>query len=42
MDKARLTLVTSLKGKNIVDVKAGVYHSLAISKHGEIYSWGSG
>ena len=32
--------VTSLGDKNIVDVKAGYYHAVALTESGEVYSWG--
>ncbi|GBG62459.1 hypothetical protein CBR_g30780 [Chara braunii] len=34
--------VTELTGKNIVDIAAGGWHSMALSGEGELYAWGRG
>jgi len=36
------TLVPSMQNKRIVSVASGLYHSLALSAEGEVYSWGRG
>ena len=41
-DKKHPTLIKELEDKQIIEVKAGHYHSMAISKKGEIYTWGNG
>ena len=35
-------LPNSEKGNNIIQVKCGRFHSLAVSKRGHIYTWGEG
>ena len=35
-------LVTNLKGKNIIYVDCGDFHSLALASDGKVYSWGGG
>ena len=32
--------VTALNGKDIVSVHAGEYHSIALTRDGEVYTWG--
>ncbi|XP_065655109.1 alsin isoform X2 [Hydra vulgaris] len=34
------TLINKLKGKNIIQVTAGSDHSIALTAHGQVYSWG--
>ena len=34
--------VEALAGRNVVAILAGVYHSLAITANGAVWSWGSG
>jgi alpha-tubulin suppressor-like RCC1 family protein len=34
--------ITKLKGKNIVDIACGDFHSLALDDQGRVYSWGGG
>lgn len=41
-DRKKPTLIKELEGKNIIEVKAGLYHSVAVSSKGEVYSWGEG
>ena len=41
-DKIKPHMIRELEGKEIIDVQCGHYHSLAISKTGDIYSWGYG
>jgi len=36
------TLVPSMQGKCVVSVAAGEHHCLALSREGEVYSWGDG
>jgi len=36
------TLVPSMQGKCVVSVAAGEHHCLALSREGEVYSWGNG
>ena len=33
--------ISYLNDKNIVDIKSGGYHNLALSSEGQVYSWGS-
>eukprot|EP00026_Physarum_polycephalum_P001398 Phypoly_transcript_01399.p1 GENE.Phypoly_transcript_01399~~Phypoly_transcript_01399.p1 ORF type:complete len:917 (+),score=105.43 Phypoly_transcript_01399:210-2960(+) len=40
-DQREPMLVAGLKGKHIIQVAAGEKHSVALSKDGEVYSWGS-
>jgi alpha-tubulin suppressor-like RCC1 family protein len=35
-------LPNSEKGNNIIEVKCGRFHNLAVSKRGQVYSWGEG
>ena len=35
------TEVALLSHRNIIDVKAGEQHSLALGEEGDVYSWGS-
>jgi alpha-tubulin suppressor-like RCC1 family protein len=35
-------LIQGLKKERIVEVRASYYHSLAVSKEGQIFSWGYG
>lgn len=35
-------MIQSLSGKLVGDVKAGQFHSMAITKDGKIYTWGGG
>jgi len=37
-----LTLVPSMQGRRIVSVAASCWHCLALSREGEVYSWGDG
>ena len=41
-DRLKPQLVAELVGKHILDVQCGQYHSLAVSKNGEVYTWGYG
>ena len=36
-----LMITVGLKGKHIIQVAAGEKHSVALSKEGEVYCWGS-
>lgn len=35
-------LITKLRNKKIVSIACGMYHSLALSEIGDVYSWGRG
>ena len=35
-------VVSSLNGKGIISIACGIFHSLALSNNGELYSWGGG
>jgi alpha-tubulin suppressor-like RCC1 family protein len=35
-------LITKLRNKKIVSVACGMYHTLALSEIGDVYSWGRG
>lgn len=35
-------MIRELDKKHIINVQCGLYHSMAVSKDGEVYSWGPG
>jgi alpha-tubulin suppressor-like RCC1 family protein len=35
-------LITKLNSKTIVSIACGMYHTLALSDIGDVYSWGRG
>lgn len=39
-DRSKPHYIKELEKKNIINVECGLYHSLAISSNGQIYSWG--
>ncbi|PRP80534.1 hypothetical protein PROFUN_11847 [Planoprotostelium fungivorum] len=41
-DSLEPSIIEGLKGKNIIKVRCGEQHSLAITEHGDLYAWGRG
>jgi alpha-tubulin suppressor-like RCC1 family protein len=39
---SKFTLIKPMKGKKVVEVKCGYFHSLCVTHDGNLYSWGYG